>query len=92
MSKLERVWRGKIMESVNSDNTAVVSKVKSGVSKKLVYLGRTQKVSVGVAGDYMAAEGTELRQVPTEAQYSDVLTKALYVRDYWRRLQYLGVD
>ena len=89
---LEQVWRRRVYEVTNSDNTAAVSTVKSGVSKKLAYLRRTQKVSIGFAADYVGSELTKLRHVPTEQQYSDVFTKFLDVRDFWRCLQYLGID
>ena len=59
-------------EVINSDNTTAVSTAKSGVSKKLACMRRTQKVSIGLAADYVGSELTELRQVPTEQQYSDV--------------------
>jgi hypothetical protein len=89
---LGQLWGRELMERMHSDNSAAVSSVKSGTSKKLAYLRRTQRVSLGVLADYVGAEGCSLLQEPTKEQHADLFTKGLEHGDHYAHCRALGIE
>ena len=86
-----QIWGRKLSERIHCDNTAGVSAVKAGMSKKLSYMRRTQRVSIGFLADYIYGEDGAVLQEATVDQVADVFTKPLAVIGFWKCLRFFGV-
>ena len=62
---------------------AAEAAMKTGVSKKLSYMKRTQRVSLGFLADYCNDEGVEVVGTDSDKNKSDLLTKALDHEKHW---------
>ncbi len=88
---LSQVWGWELAENLHCDNAAAVSAAKSGVYKKLAYMRRTQRVSIGFVADYIGGANTQLTQVETTQQWADLFTKALDAVLHTKMLTELGI-
>ena len=86
-----QIWGRKLSERIHCDNTASVSAVKAGMSKKLSYMRRTQRVSIGFLADYIYGEDGAILQEATVDQVADVFTKPLPVIAFWKCLRFFGI-
>ena len=76
---------------MRSDADVSISAIKKGYSRKMSYLRRTQKVSLGFLHDYFSCENTNLSHVPGESNDADLLTKGLDHESHWRHTLALGL-
>lgn len=86
--------------SVMEDNSAVVSTVERGLSRKLSYLtAKKERASIGALHEFFHGDpdypDTEspnhLLKESSEAQVADALTKPLEVDDHWENCRQLGL-
>ncbi len=89
---LEQIWGWKVPEALMCDNAAAVAAIKAGVSKKLSYVRRTQRVSLGFWADYVVSPGTSITQVETSLQRGDMFTKSLEQQLHERNSRALGIE
>ena len=86
-----QIWGRRLSERVHCDNTAGVSAVKAGMSKKLSYMRRTQRVSIGSTSDYIYGDNGAIIQEATADQPADVFTEPLAVVLFWKCLRFFGI-
>ena len=86
-----QVWNKFLPERIHCDNTAGVSAIKAGMSKKLSYMRRTQRVSIGFMSDYIYGDDGAIMQEATADQPADVFTKPLAVIASWKCLRFFGI-
>jgi hypothetical protein len=68
-----------------------IAAILKGYSRKMSYVRRTQKVSLGYLHDYFGCENTLLDKVPGPKNDSDILTKGLDHISHWRHTAALGL-
>ena len=71
------------------DNTAVIRDAHHGYSKKLRYLRRIVKTSLGMVHNYISRDDVTLSYVKTEDNIADIFTKPLAWPSYSRHLRSL---
>ena len=71
------------------DNTAVIRDAHHGYSKKLRYLRRIVKTSLGLVHDYISRDDVTLSHVKSEDNIADIFTKPLAWPSYSRHLRSL---
>lgn len=49
------LWRRRLLDKLLTDNAAALASARVGYSRKLAYMRRTQKVSLGLLADYVAS-------------------------------------
>lgn len=76
---------------LRSDADAAIGAIHKGYSRKLSYLRRTQKVSIGYLHDFVGDEHTALVKVHTDSNDADLLTKSLEKMKHWRHTHALGL-
>lgn len=80
----EQVFDGyRMPEEIGTDNAAALIIARSGVSKKLCYLRRTARISIGLVSDYCNAEGCALFKEESASNGSDIGTKSLDHISHW---------
>jgi hypothetical protein len=79
----EQVFPYDVKEEILTDNAAALSVSQSGVSRKLSYTRRTQRVSVGLVSDYCNADNCEALKEDSKLNGADLFTKALDHADHW---------
>jgi hypothetical protein len=88
---MEQLYSRETWCVVRSDADVAISAIMKGYSRKMSYLRRTQKVSLGFLHDYFGCENTQLEKVPGEKNDSDILTKGLDHVAHWRHCTALGM-
>ena len=88
---LIQIWNKELPERTHSDNTVGISAIQAGMSKKLSYMRRTQRVSSGFLSDYIYGEDSAVLQEATAEQPADVFTKSLAVVLFWKCLKFFGI-
>lgn len=88
---MEQLYQRKVWCVVRSDADVAISAVRKGYSRKMSYLGRAQRVSLGFLHDYLGCEQTCLDKVPWPTNDADVLTKGLDHTAHWRHAEALGM-
>lgn len=88
---LRALYRRAVHEKLMSDNSAAVSVVRAGYPRRLAYMRRSQKLSLGLVADYVADTNTELIQVESAHNLADMFTKSLDNDTFWRLCAYLGI-
>ena len=88
---LEQLYARSVWLIMRSDADVAISAIRKGYSRKLSYLRRTQKISLGFLHDYTHDEYTLLQKVRGDSNDSDVLTKGLDHITHWRHLHALGM-
>jgi len=83
---IEQIWDITIKEVVETDNDAALVAVRAGHSKKMIYLRRHHRVSLGLIHDYVTCEFADIERVPTEFNTADLFTKPLTVERFWQLL------
>ena len=86
-----QLWGRMLGERIHCDNTAGVRAIKAGMSKKLSYMRRTQRVSIGFLADYIFGEDGAVLQEATVDLVADVFTKSLAVIAFWKCLRLFGI-
>ena len=76
---------------LRSDADAAIGAIHKGYSRKMSYLRRTQRVSIGFLHDFVGDEHTALKKVHTDSNDSDVLTKSLEKEAHWRHSFAMGM-
>ena len=61
------------------------------MSKKLSYMRRTQRVSIGFLADHIFGEDGAVLQEATVDQVADVFTKPLPVIAFWKCFRFFGI-
>jgi hypothetical protein len=86
----EQIWDTKLPEEIGTDNAAALAVCRSGVSKKLAYLRRTQKVSIGLISDFCNGEdGAHLFKEESLSNGADLGTKAHDHVNHWEHMSRL---
>jgi hypothetical protein len=88
---LEQVWGYHMHEEQYVDNEAAEIILASGTTKKLAYLRRTQRVSIGALSDYVNDPEVELFGIATDDNTSDIMTKGLDYNKHWTHCKGLGL-
>jgi uncharacterized protein YqgV (UPF0045/DUF77 family) len=88
---LEHILDRPVWAIVRSDADVAIAAILKGYSRKMSYLRRTQKVSLGYLHDYFGCENTLLDKVPGPKSDSDILTKGLDHISHWRHTAALGL-
>ena len=76
---------------LRSDAGAAIGAIHKGYSRKMSYLRRTQRVSIGFLHDFVGDEHTALEKVHTDSNDADVLTKSLEKEAHWRHSFAMGM-
>ena len=88
---LRAIFGRDVFERLRTDHAAALSAIRAGHSRKMAYMRRTQKISIGLIADYCAAVNTEISACKSGENLSDLLTKALDSNVFWRLARLLGV-
>jgi len=85
----------------HGDNDASLAAIRRGYSKKMSYIKRTQKVSIGSLKEVWCGESPDLEddeghpnillRVDSENNPSDVMTKGLPPEKHWKFLRWMGM-
>ena len=92
VSFLEALTRRSIGSATGSDSSTAISVVESGYSRKLAYLKKYQRVSIGVIHDWNAQDENGIYKLPTKRNPADVMTKPLDYEAHWAHLQRIGME
>ena len=90
-SMLGQAWGYVVPERQVVDNEAAEIILQQGVSKRLAYLRRTQKISIGALADYVAEESCEINGCDSSEDCSDICTKSLDHQAHWRHCDTIGM-
>lgn len=94
-ASLETLWEqllGVAPEHITfCDNDAARITVVKGVSRKLAYLRRHQRVSIQSLHEYHERKGRSIRRVDSKRNTSDIFTKPLDYILHWRCCRELGL-
>ena len=84
---LGRVVHHAVLPDPDTARTAV----EKGYSRRLAYIKKTQRISIGWLHDHFLREDTTLARVDTLKNWSDILTKALDHAKHWGHLARMGL-
>ena len=70
---------------------AAVAAVRAGYSRRLAYMRRTQRLSLGLVSDYCADPDVEIDSTPSKQNLADIFTKPLDREDFERLSRRLGI-
>jgi hypothetical protein len=84
-----QIWDEPLPEEIGTDNAASLAVARSGVSKRLSYLRRTQRVSIGLLSDYCGDPGTTLFKEESLTNGADLGTKAHEAVAHWEHMSRL---
>ena len=79
---------------VGTDNDAARAMVRAGHSRRLAYMRRHQRVSIGALHEALGPgneDGNDLVREPSTTMPVDVFTKPLPAREHWECLRRLGM-
>lgn len=88
---LEQVMARTVLLIGRTDADAALGAIRKGYSRKMSYLRRTQRVSIGFLHDFWSDPHSILSKVASKSNDSDVLTKSLDKHDHWRHSWALGM-
>jgi hypothetical protein len=89
---LSQVWGYELAEKLYCDNSAARVAIVTGVSRKLCYLRRTQRVSLGLMSDYVSDDNASMSAIDTRYNGSDLLTKSLDEPNHYRLMDLIGME
>ena len=88
---IEQVTQRDIPTLAHGDNETMILDVKKGFSRKMSYLAKYQKVSLGMMHDYYAHPHNLLAKVDSGANRADLLTKPLDHTKHWLHCTQMGL-
>ncbi len=65
--------------------------IRAGFSRKLAYMRRTQKLSLGLVADYCASDDVEIEPEASKENLADIFTKPLDVGAHEEMTEQLGM-
>ena len=90
ISILEQIWGHILTNRLFVDNAIAVLSIRTGLSKPLPYMCRTQHISLGFLSDYIA-DGNGRWKIDGELNPTDLLSKAFEYAKHWHHKIYLGL-
>ena len=80
-----------VSHAIRTDSDVARLAALKGYSRRLAYLKKAQRLSIGWIHDMCMRADTGLARLDTKKKRSDLLTKGLDHTDHWRHVQKLGM-
>ena len=91
ISIMEELMRRCIRCTTGCDNSTAIHVVQTGYSRKMSYVKKYQKISIGLLHDWNQREENLVVKVPTARNPADVLTKPLDYTKFWGHIPHMGM-
>jgi hypothetical protein len=89
---LEDMLRRCLISCTGLDNSTAIQIIEAGYSRRLSYLKKYQRVSIGLLHDWNSREENFLFKVLSARNVADIMTKILDFIVHWEHCERLGLD